>query len=142
MIGTIIGTALAMLALDRWTKRHVRARVPGRWSVAIVAGVSVRHVRVPVDPDTAPRWAIALLLPVSLLAAAAMTGGVFDTTATQMGVGAAVAGAASNVFDRLRYGCMTDFVCVGWWPPFNVADVAIVAGVGVALLSLARTGLT
>jgi len=83
-----------------------------------------------------------LVLPVTILAAAAMTGGVFDTAASQAGVGAAVAGAASNVFDRMRYRCMTDFVCVGWWPPFNVADVAIVAGVATALFSLARTGLT
>lgn len=142
MIGTAFGTALAMVALDRWTKRRVRARPPGRWSVALAPGVTVRHVRVPVNPGTALRWAVALVLPVTILAAAAMTGGVFDTAVSQAGVGAAVAGAASNVFDRMRYRCMTDFVCVGWWPPFNVADVAIVAGVATALFSLARTGLT
>ena len=43
-------------------------------------------------------------------------------------------GAAGNVIDRLRFGYVVDFVGVGIWPLFNVADSAITIGVGLLLL--------
>ncbi len=42
-------------------------------------------------------------------------------------------GAAGNLLDRVRLGHVTDFVDVGPWPIFNVADSSIV--VGLALLA-------
>ena len=42
-------------------------------------------------------------------------------------------GATGNLLDRLRLGHVTDFVDVGAWPIFNVADASIV--VGLALLA-------
>ena len=42
-------------------------------------------------------------------------------------------GAAGNLLDRVRLGHVTDFVDVGAWPIFNVADASIV--VGLALLA-------
>ena len=42
-------------------------------------------------------------------------------------------GAAGNLLDRVRLGHVTDFVDVGSWPIFNVADASIV--VGLALLA-------
>ncbi len=38
-------------------------------------------------------------------------------------------GALGNVIDRLRAGAVTDYVEIGSWPPFNLADVAITVGV-------------
>jgi signal peptidase II len=38
-------------------------------------------------------------------------------------------GALGNLADRLRAGAVTDYVEIGSWPPFNLADVAITAGV-------------
>lgn len=37
-------------------------------------------------------------------------------------------GAAANLIDRLSYGFVIDFVSVGFWPAFNVADSAITIG--------------
>lgn len=54
------------------------------------------------------------------------------------GVASALAGASGNLADRMIRGAVVDFVAIGRWPPFNLADVAIVAGaavVGGALLS-------
>ena len=52
-------------------------------------------------------------------------------------LGAVVGGAIGNVIDRLRFGAVVDFVDAhawGWhWYVFNVADAAIVCGVGVLL---------
>jgi signal peptidase II len=52
------------------------------------------------------------------------------------GIAAALAGAAGNLADRLIHGAVVDFVALGRWPVFNLADVAIVAGAVVAGASL------
>ncbi|MEO3432341.1 signal peptidase II [Inquilinus sp. CAU 1745] len=53
-------------------------------------------------------------------------------------IGAIMGGGLGNVIDRVRQGTVTDFLdlhAFGWhWPTFNVADVAIVCGVGALLL--------
>ena len=43
--------------------------------------------------------------------------------------GLLLGGALGNVFDRLRDGVVTDFLRLPHWPAFNVADMAITAGV-------------
>lgn len=52
-------------------------------------------------------------------------------------VGLVSGGALGNLADRLRAGAVTDYVEIGSWPPFNLADVAITAGV--VLLALVLT---
>lgn len=47
----------------------------------------------------------------------------------QVGIGLLVGGAIGNVLDRLTLGYVVDFVAVGPWPRFNVADSAITVGV-------------
>lgn len=45
-----------------------------------------------------------------------------------VGLGCALGGAAGNLTDILRQGYVLDFVDLGWWPVFNVADIGIVGG--------------
>jgi signal peptidase II len=40
------------------------------------------------------------------------------------------------VLDRLMRGAVVDFVAIGPWPVFNLADAALVAGAGAVLLTL------
>jgi signal peptidase II len=52
-------------------------------------------------------------------------------------------GTMGNLIDRLRFDGVTDFISIGIWPAFNLADSAIVVGVilfAYSLLRLARTG--
>lgn len=55
------------------------------------------------------------------------------------GYGAIVGGAIANLIDRLPDGAVTDFLdfhAAGWhFPTFNIADVAISAGVALLLFS-------
>ncbi len=44
-------------------------------------------------------------------------------------VGLLAGGAVGNLVDRVRLGHVTDFIDLPPWPPFNLADVAITAGV-------------
>ena len=51
-------------------------------------------------------------------------------------------GALGNVWDRLRYGVVVDFLDFHWgtyhWPAFNVADSAICIGVAIMLWQTLR----
>jgi signal peptidase II len=53
-------------------------------------------------------------------------------------VGLLVGGALGNLADRVRADAVTDYLDVLSWPPFNLADVAITAGVVVLALSYLR----
>lgn len=44
-------------------------------------------------------------------------------------VGLLAGGAIGNLADRIRADAVTDFIAVGSWPPFNLADVSITLGV-------------
>lgn len=51
----------------------------------------------------------------------------------RLGVALVLAGAAGNLIDRIRLGYVVDFLRVPHWPVFNVADMAIVAGMGLLI---------
>ena len=51
-------------------------------------------------------------------------------------LGLLIGGSLSNLLDRVRLGHVTDFLDVGWWPAFNLADTFIVLGVAILLLTL------
>lgn len=46
-----------------------------------------------------------------------------------LALGLVAGGAIGNLADRIRAGAVTDFIAVGSWPPFNLADVSITLGV-------------
>ena len=50
-----------------------------------------------------------------------------------------LAGALGNLADRLRYGCVIDFIDLRVWPVFNVADCAITAGAILLGITILRT---
>jgi signal peptidase II len=43
-------------------------------------------------------------------------------------IGMIAGGALGNIIDRIRLGAVVDFIRIGWWPNFNIADFVIVAG--------------
>lgn len=50
------------------------------------------------------------------------------TNLLRLSLGLQMGGAAGNLLDRLLQGHVTDFVDIGPWPVFNVADSSIVTG--------------
>ena len=61
---------------------------------------------------------------------------VLNNMISKSALGSILGGAVGNLIDRLRFGYITDFIGVGAWPPYNVADASIVAGVVVFAGSL------
>lgn len=51
-----------------------------------------------------------------------------------------IGGATANLLDRVGDGVVTDFLHTGWWPTFNVADIAVVTGVALLVLASLRPG--
>lgn len=89
-------------------------------------------------------WGPLLLAGVALAVVAVL--GVWlrraESLLVALSLGAIAGGAVGNVIDRLRFGWVVDFLhahAFGWsWYVFNVADAAIVCGVGVLVLDGVR----
>jgi signal peptidase II len=84
-------------------------------------------------------------LIVSLLAIAVLTFLLYrleaDRTPSIVGFSLIYGGALGNFYDRLRYNYVIDFVEWHWydkmkWPTYNIADLAIVFGVAIILLTM------
>ncbi|MFC2073189.1 signal peptidase II [Chloroflexota bacterium] len=66
---------------------------------------------------------------------------LFDSRLGKPAFGLVLGGTVGNLIDRLRLGYVTDFIDIGIWPAFNIADSAIVVGVilfSYSFLSLSR----
>jgi signal peptidase II len=85
-------------------------------------------------------WSQALLAAAALAIAVLLVRWLAraESTGVAIGLGLVLGGAVGNVIDRARFGAVVDFLHVhaaGWhWYVFNVADSAIVCGVGLLLL--------
>jgi signal peptidase II len=76
-------------------------------------------------------WLLSALSLVFLLAVI-----IFGATSsplsrgTRLALAAGIGGAVSNLLDRFTRGYVIDFIDFRVWPVFNLADVAIVVGLG------------
>jgi len=73
----------------------------------------------------------AALVAVTVLALCSLT-----STLASVAFGLIVGGALGNIVDRLPDGFVTDFLQVGTFPIFNIADSCISVGVALLLLDL------
>jgi signal peptidase II len=55
-----------------------------------------------------------------------------------IGLGLIVGGALGNLADRIFRGEVVDFIDLGWWPVFNIADMAILVGAIIVLVVYSR----
>jgi signal peptidase II len=124
--------ATTVLAVDRSAKAAVDARLPVGDEVTIVGPLSLKHLHnsglvFGILPDLVPLVTVAtlaLLLGMVALYIATARHHRLQPYALALLVG----GGAGNVVDRLRTERVTDFIDVSAWPAFNVADVAVGAG--------------
>jgi signal peptidase II len=55
-----------------------------------------------------------------------------------VGAGLLVGGGAANLADRVVGGSVVDLFDLGWWPVFNLADVALTVGIALTLVATLR----
>ncbi len=144
--------ALAVLALDQWTKWLIETHLPEQSSHVVIPGLlHISHVRntgvafgMFATPDRgSSSWILALfgLLALGLIAM------LFRRTPTKdrallAALSLVLGGAIGNLLDRIWSGAVTDFIAVYIgsyrWPDFNVADSAISIGLALILLDSFR----
>lgn len=61
------------------------------------------------------------------------------TPLMRLAIGLLLGGAFGNLIDRVAMGRVTDFVDVGRWPIFNIADASITVGIFVLLVLITFT---
>jgi len=76
-------------------------------------------------------WSMALASALILY----RLGANFQSHTALIGLGSAFGGAAGNLSDILRRRSIIDFIDLGWWPAFNLADAAITGGIALAFWS-------
>jgi signal peptidase II len=126
---------------DQWVKWMVQTRMTPYQSIDLWRGlVSITYAQ---NPGAA--FSILQSYPVLLVIIAAI---VFVMVwlnrrllldyprIFQAGVAVALGGALGNFIDRIRLGYVVDYLDIHIWPVFNMADTAIVGGVGLIILGL------
>jgi signal peptidase II len=139
------------IILDQWTKVMARASLRGHATKVVIDGFwKLRY-----SENTGVAFGMFQALPGGriLLTLVALVAFVMvihylrktDDHHTRMhaALGLVGGGAIGNLIDRIAYGKVTDFIV--WhvkeheWPAFNVADAALVVGVGLMALDMLLT---
>ena len=145
--------AAVTIALDQWTKvlarEHLRPLGPGRVKTVIDGFFNLRYSENTGVAfgmfQTMPGGRIILTL-VALLAFVLVLYYLYKTDARhvrmQVALGLVGGGAIGNLIDRILHGRVTDFIVWHYkhheWPAFNIADAALVVGVGLMAIDMLR----
>lgn len=128
----VLAVVGAVVLVDQATKALAVARIGRSEEVEIFFGLSLTNVR-----NTGVAFGAlsgsGTIVAVAVTAALAALVLYFAFHASRPGlwapVGLVFGGAVGNLSDRARIQAVIDFIDPSFWPAFNLADVAIVAGV-------------
>lgn len=130
------GAAMAVSILCAWAAESLTGPV-------LLIG---RFVRLSLTHNPHIAFSIAIPSPLEeIVIAAALIGICFMAYQARrvrlsvIGFGLIIGGALANIVDRLRDGAVTDFIAVGTFPVFNIADSCITVGAVLLLLEAWKT---
>ncbi len=150
------GIIAAVVILDRVTKMYIRMRVSAWDMFAVVPGFfNIVHTENPgaafgALADSSGPWRRIFLVAVSVAVMAIIgmllwrpeKSGVSHSPLLQTGLALVFGGALGNLWDRILYGTVTDFLQLFFgsyeFPSFNAADSAISVGAVLLLFDLWR----
>src|SRR5262249_48014245 len=146
----------ATLVLDRWTKLLIQKRFELNESISVIDGffniTYVRNTGVAFgifSSISSPAKSVLLSVFTACAAAVVITYSVRSPARNrllQVALSLILGGALGNLYDRLTYGYVVDFLefYAGsyHWPSFNVADSAISTGVALLALEIIRSEAT
>jgi len=136
-VAVLAGTALAILAADQITKALVRASFDIGESRPLISGVlwltHVHNTGAAFGMFRGQQWfligvAVVVLCAIGWVAVRVSP----ESPVARAALAMIAAGALGNLVDRAASGGVTDFLDLGWFPVFNVADISL--DIGVALL--------
>jgi len=148
----ILWAVIAVLVLvgDQVTKAVVEDLIPEHTTVPVLPHfLNLIHAKnrgaaFGLFSDSPAPWKTVLLIVVSSLLLAMVMAVMWRNQKlrweTGVGLALILGGALSNLFDRVRFGRVVDFLdlyCRSYhWPTFNLADSAIVVGAGFVVFQL------
>ena len=80
-----------------------------------------------------PSWMQTLFITLALIGVMIAARHRSRTTVQTLAYGMTIGGALANIVDRLVDGVVTDYLSIGSFPVFNVADSFICVGIGLLL---------
>ncbi|NLV22485.1 MAG: signal peptidase II [Syntrophomonadaceae bacterium] len=125
-------TAAAVLILDRISKWWIMENMNVGDCWALISGfINIRYIH---NEGAAFGILQGRSLLFMLMAAIVIVATIYFIykynlpALAHFSLGLIVGGALGNLIDRIIYGSVVDFISVGWFPVFNIADSAIVCG--------------
>lgn len=136
----LLGLALLIVAIDQVSKALVVHSLSGGRVIVLFGGLVQLDYTVNSGAAFGILQARGLLfivvaVVVSVIIVVSYRRVVAGPLVVRIALGLVLGGAIGNLIDRVRLGHVVDFIDLGWWPVFNLADSSIV--VGVVLLALA-----
>ena len=136
----LVAVVLAAVTADQATKHVVTASLAVGERVGIVGPFSIHHVQNSGIAFGLFATATSIVIFLTVLAVIWMLTFFARSGARHpvlpVALGLILGGSISNLVDRVRLGYVTDFLDIGPWPAFNLADSFIVAGVAVLVATL------
>jgi signal peptidase II len=130
----VLAVAVLTIAVDLGTKAWARAALAD--GAVDLGWVSLRLAENPGVAFSlganAPVWVVSSVTTLAVVALAIMA--MRGTLHPPAAAGLLLGGGLGNLIDRLQDGTVTDMIDFGWFPSFNVADIALNVGVGLVLL--------
>ncbi len=125
---------IAVFLLDQLTKEIISSVMHLGESIPVITNVF--HITYIINRGAAfgmlenQQW-LFIIVTVAVIAAVACCFKklIHQDWLVRLGVALLMGGAAGNLVDRIRLSGVVDFFDFRIWPVFNVADIAIVAGV-------------
>ncbi len=128
----LLQLAALVFLLDQLTKYVVRAFIPFRHSFPEEGFFRLTHTFNTGSAFGMFQGQNTPLIVVSVVGIAVLVlvyrSQLRVTALLRLSLGMQIGGAVGNLLDRLRLGHVTDFIDVGPWPVFNLADSSIVVG--------------
>ncbi len=130
----LASVAVVVIALDLFTKCLVVATIDPARPIRVIGNVVmlrlIRNSGAAFSMATSMTWVLSLIA-IAVVVWVIRMGSRLQSVWWAVGLGLVLGGAAGNLIDRIfrspgvLRGHVVDFVSVGWWPVFNVADSAI-----------------
>jgi signal peptidase II len=141
---TLFSISGAVVALDQWSKYFVRSRLafgetwsPFEWLSPYARFVHWNNTGAAFGMFPQGSLVFTIVAIVVALAIVYYYPQVPKTElALRIALGLQLGGALGNLISRLTVGTVTDFISIGRFPVFNVADSSISIGVVVLLLGM------
>lgn len=140
----LIPTAGVLIALDQWTKAIVRQNLdlgemwmPLEWLSPYVRIVHWYNTGVAFGMFQDKNLLFSILaLGISVFLIIFYPKLTEDDWFLRIALGMQLGGSLGNLIDRITIGHVTDFISMGNFPVFNIADASISVGVAVMILGL------